>query len=476
MTEPSGQTRDTPSDTLLGVEGVVTLAGFVLRAVNRRRRVALLCFSATIAMAGLALAITPRSYKVDARILSRPSYIMPGLTHPGRSIPIQAQQGTRGAVELVKSRENLAGIIADTKMLDSWKETRTGIGRVMDFLRTLVAGPIAEDDLHEALLELLDDKLWASVENEVIIITSNWHDPVTALEIVKAAQQRFLEDQFARELSEIRETIGVIESSLSRARTDLETAAERLEAAAGSSRGVQRVRRSPSASSSDSPSAATSEALELEREVTVRRQEIANTEASYSQRVRQAQNRLNDLRTALGPRHPDVVNAVRELEMQSIPPESLTTLRREEARMSQQLRRTQGSSVPPSHREILDLIPMGQSVDPELERAMQGYRSAETVFSDLTDRYDNAQMELHAAEVGFTYRFTVTLPPVLPRQPDKPKAKQFILAGIMVAFFLAILLAVAFDIMTGRIQETWQIRHLVGIPLLGELDEPNPHA
>lgn len=461
------------NDTLLGLSGVRLLAGFALHSLKRRWIVALGSFFGTVVLAGLFLTVMPPTYRIDTRILSHPSYIIPSLTHPGRSIPVQASEGTRGAVELIKSRKNLLGIIADTDMLKGWQQTRTGLRKVIDGARRLILGELSHDDMTEALLSTLDEKLWATVDNNVIIISISWHDPVTGLEIVKAAQKRFLEGSSAREVSEIQETLDILGQSVAVARTNMEVAAERLERVASSRQPVRTLRRIGPARPRSTPGTEAVALDEAERDLEAKAREIRQLEGNHERRVKEAQTRLAGLRTALGPKHPDVIDAVRDLEVQSLSPEAIASLRREHAQIDQQVRRLAAANgVTPRRTEIFESLPeVSPSVDPDLERALQTYRQTEIVYNELTDRFDNAQLEMDAAQAGFSYRYLVTLPPVFPRRPQKPEPPKVMAGALVAAFFLAALMALVADLRSGRVLETWQIERLLGLRVFGVLYE-----
>jgi uncharacterized protein involved in exopolysaccharide biosynthesis len=471
--EPRSAGLNDADDTLLGLGGVWLLVGFALRSLKRRWRLALGCFVGTMVLAGLFLLIMPKTYRIDTRILSHPSYIIPSLTHPNRSIPIQASEGTRGAVEIIKSRENLLGIITDTDLINGWQQTRIGLRVVIDSVRRRLFGELSQEDMKEALLTILEDKLWATVDKEVIIITLTWHDPVTGLEILKAAQKRFLDGSYARELNEIQETIRILEQNVAVARNNMEAAADRLETVAKSHQVGRTIRRVGPTRPRAEPASEPGALLEAERDLMAKTQEIRRLEDSYDQRVRTAQAKLAEIRNALGPKHPDVINAVRDLEMQSFPPEALTNLRSEQAQLDQQVRRLQAAGGVSSRRsEIFGSLPdIGPTVDPDLERALQTYRQLETVYNELMDRLDNAQVEMDAARAGFGYRYVITLPPVFPRRPEKPQPAKVMIGALVAALALAALMALLADLRARRVLETWQIERLLGLRVLGELDE-----
>jgi capsular polysaccharide biosynthesis protein len=87
------------------------------------------------------------------------------------------------------------------------------------------------------------------------------------------------------------------------------------------------------------------------------------------------------------------------------------------------------------------------------------------------DRLDNAQVEKDAARAGFGYRYIVTLPPVFPRRPEKPQTSKVMVGALVAALALAALMALLADLRSRRVLETWQIERLLGLRVLGELDE-----
>ena len=471
--EPRPVGMSASDDTLLGWSGAWLLVGFALRSLKRRWFVALTCFVLTLAVAGAFVFYMPRTYRIDTRILSHPSYIIPSLTHPGRSIPVQASEGTRGAIEMIKSRENLLGIIADTDMIRGWQQTRTGLRMAFDTARRFVFGELSREDMKEAVLSTLEEKLWVTVENDVILISINWHDPVTGLEIVKAAQKRFLDGSAAREVSEIQETLDILGQNVAVAHNNMEAAADRLERIARSRQAGRTIRRVGPTRARPESSTETGALVDAERDLAAKTQEIRRVEESYDQRVKAAQAKLTGLRTALGPKHPDVIEAVRDLEVQSFPPEAIAALRNEQAQLEQQLRRLQAASgIAPRRSEIFESLPdVVPSVDPDLERALQTYRQTETVYNELTDRRDNAQVEMDAARAGFRYRYIVTLPPVFPRRPEKPEPSKVMVGAFMAALALAAVMALLADLRSRRVLECWQIERLLGLRVLGEVDE-----
>lgn len=90
-------------------------------------------------------------------------------------------------------------------------------------------------------------------------------------------------------------------------------------------------------------------------------------------------------------------------------------------------------------------------------------------MGDLDDRIAAARLALETSAAGFKYRYTLTRPPQLPRGPIKPKVPLVIATGLLGAFALAIAAALARDLLSGRIVESWQVERQVGVPVLARV-------
>ncbi|MEZ4272495.1 MAG: hypothetical protein R3C68_14015 [Myxococcota bacterium] len=474
-------------ETAFGINDALTVAGFVLRSTKRRWRLSLSVFSGVILLAAAALTVWPKTYQIETRILSHPSYIIPALASPGRSIPWQASTGTHGVTELIKSRHNIAHLIDQTNLVETWAQSRTGVGRLIDSIRNAIFGELTDDQLRDALISIVDQKLRAYVDNDVIYITVEWHDAAMALKLVEAAQKGFLDHRRDTELSEVHETMKIIEGRLREASQAVDAATEHLRetaANAASKRNPRMVRVPPRSARSpeDSDEAeARMQIARLEGQLAVKRRDIAELDAAYRGRVAAAQAHLDDLRSRLGPEHPDVISAVRQLQAQTQPPQALVDLRNEEARLDGQIRRNQLTSSPGNSRaslasasQILSSVPEATNIadDPDVKRDVQTYNRAQAIYGEYLDRLENTHIELETAKAAFSYRYVITQPPVMPRKPIKPKPAAILIAAFIAAIALAFFVAVVRDLATLRVLESWQISRFVGIPVLGEIEAP----
>ena len=108
--------------------------------------------------------------------------------------------------------------------------------------------------------------------------------------------------------------------------------------------------------------------------------------------------------------------------------------------------------------------------DPEVQKAMQDYERMEKIFDDYLQRLEGAQIELQSAQASFRFKYLVTQPPVLPQEKIKPKAPQVMFAGLFMGLLLGLFFAIAADLFSNRIYESWQLPRFAGLPVVGEID------
>jgi uncharacterized protein involved in exopolysaccharide biosynthesis len=481
------------SDLEFNFGSIQLLLSFIKGALKRHKRLGIAVFVSTMVLTLIALKLMPPLYRVQNRILTHTNYIIPALASPGRAIPWQAQSAVDGAVEVIRSRENLRGIIEDADLAGTWEETRTPLGRILDKIRGLIAGDMTQEDKEQALISILDDHFTAVIEDEkVIVMTVEWHDPGVAVRILETAQKRFIEGRRSRELAEINETVAILERQVAEGQPILERAGDRIREVASRTPGVRVAPRSGSEPEGRRRQTATTEQAgktavdsaaqrELEQDLHAKQAQIADIERAYKSRVQNAQDHLNKTRASLGPNHPDVINATHNLELQSKPPEELASMRADEARMSMQLNRmmiaagaTPQQAQMAAARPVLQMSPsVEKQPNPELDSAMSEYERLERSQAELFRRLEDAHIEVQTATAGFIYRYLVTQPPVFPRKAVKPKKPVIAMGGFFAALVLAFALSIAADVFAGRIVEPWQVPRFLGVRILGEIrDQP----
>lgn len=465
---------------------------FALRAVLRRKHIALLVFLVTLSAAAASLTVLPKMYRVTTRILTHRAYVLPALVSPRRSIPLAADAPTKGAVEMLRSRQLLEEVIERARLKDTWDETRPPIGRLKDTVRTALLGPISEEDFHEALLEMLDKRVIAYVDDDVVVTQVEWHHPDVALAISEAVQETFLRNKKDGELSEVRETLHILQENLESAQRTMDAAATEFQRVvksktSGASEGpvkmrTIRVRKSAGGDSDEAPDPR--EIAQLERDLADVRNVLRGEEQRYQTRLDQANAALSGLRQTLGPEHPDVQNAIRAVEERSRVPQELLRLRAQEAELVRQLRRFDDRAAPkrggayetvevPANA-VEDRGGRMEMTDPDIERALSTLEQRIARYNEFVLRLEDARTELATADAAFDHRYFVTMPPLYPKKHVKPKVPMVLGGGFVAALFLAFAFALGVDLASRRVLEPWQIERLTGVAVLGSVTVKRP--
>lgn len=82
----------------------------------------------------------------------------------------------------------------------------------------------------------------------------------------------------------------------------------------------------------------------------------------------------------------------------------------------------------------------------------------------VRERANAARAELMSSQAGFKYQYNTIRPPRMPRRPAGPDARGIAAAGCAASVALAVLVALAADLLGGRIVEPWQLERMVGVP------------
>jgi len=458
---------------------VARIARFAGRAVLRRRRLALLVFVATVVLSIVFLQLVPKLYMVESRILTFQSLLLPALISPRRAVPQGHDNPTRGAVEMLKSRQSLTAIVDDADLVGTWSETRGLVGKLKDSVRATLLGPPDSDDLRMALVELLDDRFIVYVEGDVLVTRIEWHDPNVALRVAEAANRRFLDMKRESDLSEVRETLTILEARVRDTQNEVDRARNAFDAVAKKSSGrgeggaipmrTIQVKRAPPPE--DAVTVTHRETLERELEQLSR--EIQRVDQAHQRRADEARATLTKLRESLGPGHPDIQEAVRVVEERTVPPDELLRYRAKESELKGEIAKLTGSP----REEVVETIRVPDrsamssatelSMNPELTTAEEDLRDRILRHNEALTRLEMAQTELVTARASFNYRYMITQPPLLPKRHIKPKVPVVIGGGIMGGLVLALLAALIADLLSRRVVESWQIEVEAGIPVLG---------
>ncbi|MBN2530550.1 MAG: hypothetical protein JXR76_29455 [Deltaproteobacteria bacterium] len=499
--------QDYESDSGPGLKDLFTLLRFVYHAVARHKILLIACIVIVLALVFVAIKIMPRSYEVSSRILIHSSTTISSLAKTGNRL--NPKDNVFGLVELMKSQENLEGIVSDADLIEKWKKTRYGIWKKKDELFRKLFGPPSDEDIRDMLVSKLDGRLRVLFNGGVLIIVVEWEDPWVALELHKVVLNRFFEHRRVHELGEIRETIQLLEQKhkqgleqlqaiieknriLATEKAELEIQQEQNESNIGKPRSTFRTSRvrAPAGMSAEQKEELERVSAELESV----QNEIARARNDYNRRLDAEKDKLAKYQTQYGPQHPEIIKTTRYIELLSAQEAVPGALRKKEHTLETLIEKLQAAPADSEKTEttrrwntrprdtVVDIKEKdeGRSSSQkeiaallfESELMTAEYNEAEDAVNRLKTQLENTRLELDATEAAFAYRYRLTKPPVFPRRPSKPKGLRLMLAGVFLSIFLGISLSVFVDIRSGIILESWQIEKITNIPLLGEIEEP----
>ena len=500
---PTTQTVNVDDEPIIDVKAAGYFLGYLMRSVRRRKSTVMMTFMITAVLVGGLCVVMPRVYKISTRILTHRSLMMMNIVNPERTIPKEVDNPTSGAKELIKSRENLENLMNDIKLEEIWDAKRPVLWKWKDKTLGAMFGSPTEQDKHEAFLKLLDDKITAEVvDGELVTMDVEWPDPDIAMSLAEGAVARFRKMRHDMELSELLETVNILERNVESSRQGIEEAVARMQKifnvkerdlqARGISKGVGKsqkhkviaIRRPQGADVMDPA------ADELKKSLQEKQAQLGSVKRAYEANLKKAQEHLSELRSTLGPEHPDVQDAKRDLEKISQMPPELQALQTEESSLTNKVSALPAGPTreqPPVKVEsrdsaddngemvrvaVSDELYQELESDPEIASIMDDLKKREDTHDNLLRRLAGARIESETADVAFEYRYIMTAPPVYPKRPVKPNIPLMAIGGLVVGLLLGVVFAVASDVFSKRVLEAWQLQRFLNLKVLGEIKEP----
>jgi len=476
--------RDPPEDAdefeLVDVAQVKNWFRYVVHAVGRRRLLVAVTALLTLAATGVLLLVLPRSYHVEAQLLTQRNTIMPALGNPGRTVPVDANVPTRAAAETVLRHDNLLSLMKQTDLLNRWERDRSPVLRVKDWVVKVVASP-SEEDRVNAMLGLLESRFKVTTGESTVTIGIDWPNAQLGYALVDNALQNFLEERHSVEVSSIAETISILESHAAELREAIDTAMEDIKRGPeNNAKGAKADPAPPPPRRDPASDAAKAKAAEVKVLLEAKRRAINELDEFRRRRLAELQAELSQKRTVYADAHPAVAQLLQSISALQEDSPQLAALRKEEDELRSEYerlsaRKPEGGGV--AQARVPEMTQRRKPGDP-LEPDVQGeygrtrLRFAMEKYDTLLDRINSARIELDTARAAFKYRYSIIRPPQLPKRPEKPKVPLVIGAGVVAALGLAVLVAALADLRSGRILEPWQVRRTLGLEVLGEVPRP----
>ena len=455
---------------------------FVKNAVLRHWFLALVVMGAVSALAVGVSKIMPRKYRVETRMLTQRNYIISSLANPGRSIPVEADQPTRAAWEMIMKIENLRSVVQRAKLVEYWDLNRSPMSKLKEKLTGKPPAPMSDADKEEALVGMLERAMIVGVEggSGTVSIAVEWGDPQLALNIVEAAQQNFLDMRQMGEIGAVSEAITILEKQvvdesegIQKAIADLNATVKRVEA---------RIRKEEEKAGRKKPAAKPGSLINTDHMlaqmrfmIQTKRRAIGDVEDFRARRLTELRNQLSEARVMYSPQHPQITDIEQRIAALTEDSPQLIALRSELNEGINEYMRNGGN--PAELESGLNTLgmptgPMGPLAtdSPEVSVATDRVRMLVSRHQEKMRRLDQARTELEISRASMKHRFSVLSPPSFPEKPSKPKVQLIIAAGVVGGIAMGIFAAVALDIIRRRILEKWQVERLLKLPVLAQLE------
>jgi hypothetical protein len=479
---PTPPRQSDDNEPLIDLRLVGDLSRFLVNAVKRRRKIAAAVFS-LFALAGIASSILlPRRYYTETKLLADRNVVMPLLGNPDRRLPNEADTPTRMAADLIMTRANLVGIIKTTDLVRQTDARRPFLGRMRKKLRTMVKGPLTPEEQVDETIWGLRTSMNIQVGDGTVVIGIVWNDPDLAFRIVQAAQQSFLEERQAQEVSLITGSIAILEKSASDVGSDINRmldslGRQRAQLAPEEARGFVLPRRTEAANPVASAALMSAQAS-LQSAMTA----IADIEGFRNRRLTELRTALVEQRITYGAEHPQIESTQQLIKSLSEDSPQLIQLREDEKKFREQVvalggSAAQAAAVLPSNADetfaAMALRNMASMRVDSIVAEKQKYgqtrlRIALAQYQQLLERLESARIELETVSATFRFKYGVLIPAAVPKDAITTKPSVLIVGSILLGALLAALTALLLDFAGRRMLESWQIERSLGLPVLGE--------
>jgi uncharacterized protein involved in exopolysaccharide biosynthesis len=502
----------TPSDSEIADVELINLGALrnwwklAVPAIKAGKVIVLGSAALVMALAAIALAVLPKTYEAETKLLVGPNQVLAIRGDTPQADP------SRAAAETVMRQDALIDLVKETHLLEEWPKRRAPILRLKDKIMGLVSHPTEAEKL-DALLGYLRKQLNVYRGDGTVIIQVEWPDAEMSFRIVDAAERAFLEERHVQDVSTIAEASAILEGHASDARREVETAVKELETLRDRKQAEKDKKTAtpepahsaeaaqPAATVASPPPAESAadlmEAAKAERRLSeigvmieAKQRTIRDLEDYRQKRLAELNSQLDEKRAIYTDAHPviaDIKQAIAGVSQESPQVghlrEELTQLQAE----AEDLKAKTGSKArvgglfgaSPAGKGNLpgDVIRIEQESaderDPEIAYARARLTFAIQNYQQLQGKIDAARVDLDTAEAAFKYRYTVVLPPKVPRAPIKPKAPLVMLASAIGGLLLGLIAAIASELRRGLLRERWQVDAMLPIPVLGELRLPS---
>jgi len=472
------------------LELLQSYAAFAAGALRRRWLLCSLLFGVGVSLTVAAFLYLPRTFSCQTVLMTQWNPIL-----DGRDSPV----ALAGAEELILRHENLEAIIRDGKLTQVAEQRRPPLLKLKDRVSKLLTGELTEKLKIASLVGTLETRLGITVDKANLTIKADWTDGVTAAELAEAARENFLHNRRSTEMSAFEEKMAILEGHavkikeevgtlLRQAKTEREQTADQIRARVRAARDTAAQRPLAAVRVTRAATNVDGTLPQLNERLAATKAKLAGLEAERSNRLREEQAKLADLKLKYTPSYPQVITQEERVAAASAVTSELQLLRTEASDLQKEITQREilsrgagatagatsggGAGLPsvanePLLPEVMQFLDR-EDADPVLSAQLS---SAVVRYSRLREDISDAKIQLDLAEAAFNRRYQIVVPAEVPIKPTKPKPGLIIGAGLAISLLLALIIPLLLEIQKGTIVERWQVHHLQ-LPVLAELRLP----
>jgi uncharacterized protein involved in exopolysaccharide biosynthesis len=463
--------------------------GYVKNALLRHKLLALSTFIITAALGLLLAKFLPRTFYAESILLTKRSSTISALVNPERPAALDPEPAsplrppgeidsmTRSAARAVLRRENMVSLIKRVNLLDRWEATRAPLLRLKDTLVNLISNRPTEDVKLDALVGMLEKQLVVNTDDGRVSLSVTWPDPQLAYELAEAAQYNFLEARQREDMAAIDDAMEILDGYEKTAMENYKNAFLEFDKVFSQ---IMIERRRAVGDPRLGGFNTNHRIAEMNFLIRAKRRAISDASEKHNRRLEELRAERTAKLELYADNHPSIValdQSIASLQASGSP--QLHVLQEEAKGMERDLARMGGGSVPypdepvpdpyALERVLMGILP-GMLENPKVRTAMDEVQSRTITVQQIRKRRDAAKLERDIAQASFKYRYSVLTPAEFPRTPIKPNAKVIALGGILAGLLLGLFAAIARDVLSGRLLQSWQVKRGLGLPVLAEME------
>jgi uncharacterized protein involved in exopolysaccharide biosynthesis len=298
-----------------------------------------------------------------------------------------------------------------------------------------------------------------------------WSDRDLTFDVVNTAVKSFIDARRELEVTSTSETLAILESHTATAEREIATLTQQLV-------DKQRHLRStapPPARRTVAPVGPDEETRKVDAMLAAKKRALGMLEEFRDRRLGELHSELAQLQNQYAPEHPIIAATRRNIDALTGRSPEIDSLRADVAGLERELARRgtkPGETRALLNDELAEARAHLEEDDARLDQERHALRLALRHYSDLLAEMADARVAQDIARAGFRYRYSVVMPPQLPKGPNKPKPSRFILGGLLGGVCFALFACTVLDLRRGVVLDRWQVEQGAGLPILAELPRP----